>query len=139
MAIVGQSDNSGFVQRADGGEFLALHADGDAAGREDIYTGRFERPLAHECDGVGAVRGRIGVRHGQDAGETTRGRRARAAGNRLFLASTRLTQMDVHVDEAGCNDESLRVDDRYGRIFGPGRAFGDAPIHHHEIGYFIAA
>jgi hypothetical protein len=139
MAVVGERDHAGLVERADGRELLALHADGDAAGGEDVDAGRFERALAHERDGVRAVRGRVGVGHGQDAGEAARRRRARAGGDGFLLAAARFAQVDVHVDEAGRDDEALRVDDGHGGILRRGGAFGDASVDDEEIADFVPA
>jgi hypothetical protein len=114
MAVVGQRDHAGLEERADGRELLAFHADRDAAGGEDIHAGRFVGALAHERNGVGAVRGRIRIRHGQDAGEAAGRRGARAGGDGFLLRAARFAQVDVHVDQAGRDDEALRVDDRHG-------------------------
>ena len=76
-----------------------------------LTRARFCRALTHERDGVGTVRHRRGVGHGEHAGESTCSGGARAAGDRFLLASARLAQMHMHVDEAGRDDSALSAND----------------------------
>ena len=66
----------------------------------------------------GIVVDRIGVRHRTDAGPTAGDRRGRAAGDRLFVLLTRLTQVRVQIDETGRDDQSGCVE--HVRVFGRG-------------------
>ena len=59
------------------------------------------------------VLSRGGVRHGVNGRVASDGRRARPGENRFGILSARLTQVRVHVDEAGQGDETCCVNDAW--------------------------
>ena len=65
---------------------------------------------AHELDDGQRVLRRLGVRHGDDGGETTEGRGPAPGLDRLRFLSTGLAQMDVQVDEAGRDDAAAGIE-----------------------------
>ena len=69
----------------------------------------------------GRVVDRSGVGHGGHRGEPARGGRGRAGGDGLLVALAGLAQVDVHIDETGCNGEAGGVEDLN---IGSGRAVG---------------
>ncbi len=64
----------------------------------------------HLLDDLRGVGDRIGVRHRVHRGEATERRRARAGLHRLGVLTAGLAQVRVQIDEAGQQDQTVRVD-----------------------------
>ena len=113
-AVVGERDDASFLERAVRGELLALHADGDAAGRVNAH-GRGGTGGLDELDGAGVVGDGRGVGHAHHGGETAGGGGLRTGEDGLLVRLAGLAEMDVDVDEAGADDEAAGVD--HARLF----------------------
>ena len=85
MAVVGERDDSGIEKRADGSEFLAFEAFGNSSSAENIHACFARGFFFDPSDRRGAVGRGIGIRHGDDGGESTSRCGACAAGHRLFV------------------------------------------------------
>ena len=108
MPIVGDPDAAGLAERADLGHPLPPRAHRHRADRMDPgepCVGRLADDLLGDAD---MVVDRIGVRHAGRRGESARHRGGHAARDRLLVLLPRLPKVDVHVDEAGTDDESGR-------------------------------
>ena len=110
MAVVGDGDDAGALERAGGRELLALLPDGDAAGRIDVDDGAAFDGVVDVLDGAGVVGDRAGVRHADDGGESAGGGGPRAGLDGLLVRLAGLAQVHVDVDQAGAGDEAAGVD-----------------------------
>ena len=119
-------------------QLLALLAHGDAA----------DRVHPRECRGLAlrldephrslVVDHWVGVGHRTDPGETAGDRRHRSGGDRLAILLPGLAQVNVHVDQPGCHDETLCLDDP-GTI-GSAKIFsraGHLPILQENVGDLV--
>src|SRR5690606_7661183 len=111
VAVVGDRDDAGFGERADRGKGFALHVDGDAAGGQHFYHGIAFDDVFDVLDRAGVARGRRGVGHADDGGETAGGGAVGAGGDVLLVRLTGFTEVNVDVDETGAGDEVGAVDD----------------------------
>ena len=88
---------------------MPLAAFGDGADREDIGiagTGGLE---IDKLGGRLAIESRLSVRHTRDRGDAARQRRCCPGGDRLVLLASRLTEVDMHVDQSGADDFVLGI------------------------------
>ena len=69
VSVVGDGDDAGPLQGADGGEGVALHPRGDAAGRQDLDDRVAADGVEDVLDRARVVRAGARVRHADDRGE----------------------------------------------------------------------
>ncbi len=91
------------------GELLPLAAARGRRHRKHVHQRAALRVL-HPARNGRQVVDRGGVRHGADRGEPARCRRRRAAGDGFLMRLSRLSQMNVRIDESRRDDQSLGVD-----------------------------
>jgi len=111
FAVVGDRDHAGALEGANRRQRLALHADGDAAGRVHPHDGVAGGGVLDELDGAGVVRDRGRVRHANHGGEPAGGGGARPGCNGLLVGLAGLAEVDVDVDQPGAGDEATGVED----------------------------
>ena len=109
-AVVGERDRAALDQPAELGQFLPLAVLGHRADREDVAVAGALGLLDDELGGHARVEGRLGVRHARDRRDAAGDGRGRAGGDGLVLLAARLAQVDVHVDEAGRDDQPGAVE-----------------------------
>ena len=95
--------------RSDGGELFAGAVLGDGADGKDIDDGVALGALHDVAGNGGAVVHRRRVGHAADGSEAAGRSGARSALDGLGVLKARLAQMDMHVDEAGRDDQSRGV------------------------------
>src|SRR5882672_2971211 len=109
MAVVGDGDNAGFFQSADGSKFFARDVLGDRAGDEDIHDALFLRTFVDEGNGSGIVNRRRSVRHAHDGGEPT-ARGSSGSGREVFLRGLAgFSEVDMQINQTGGDNFSLCV------------------------------
>ena len=110
VAVVGEQAHAQGGHLGQGGQLLALPADGDGAG--DAHVARRLGPEAQDLPHHGgAVDGGIGVGHGHHRRVAAQGRGPGPALHRLGLLHARLAQVGVQVDEPGSHDAAPGVED----------------------------
>ena len=107
--VVRDGDRTGGFHLAHFGEFRAVRRFCDRTDRENIGKARTLRLLDHVPRDRGVVIDRIRIRHRTNARPTARNRRRTARRDRFLMLLSRLTQMDVHVDKSGRDDQAARV------------------------------
>jgi len=136
VAVVAEGDGPGSDHAAHFGEFLAFEALGDGADGEDVGVTELGVLSEDEVDGGFAVEGRVGVGHAGDAGESAGGGGAGAAGDGFLFLVSGFAEVDVHVDEAGGDEQAVGVDDGVGAgAIGP--EVGDLAVFEEEVGLFV--
>jgi hypothetical protein len=138
VAVVGDGDDAGAFERADGGEGLALHADGDAAGGENFHDGVAANGVVDVLDGAGVVGDGRRVGHAHDGGEPAGGGGAGAGGDGFLMRLAGLAEVDVDVDEAGAGDEAGGVDFLRGLFLRGGERRGEAAVDDEEVAGGVA-
>jgi hypothetical protein len=108
--VVRERDRAGLGHLAQLRQLLPLEPLRDGAHGEDVRRAGFAGLRVHvdHADRVVAHAARVG--HHGDAREAAGDRRRGARGDRLLVLAPRLAEVDVHVDEAGDDDQPLRVD-----------------------------
>ena len=109
--VIRHGNDACILHLAHFGELSARRVFRDGADWKDVCTGGARGLLNDKASNRGIVINRVRIRHGADrreaAGDGCRG----AAGNRFLVFVPRFAQMDVHVDEAGCDDQAGGVKD----------------------------
>jgi hypothetical protein len=82
------------------------HLLAEQSGRDSANGPNIDKPTSlakapHLLDDTGSVSYRVGIRHGMNAGEATKGGRARAGLDGLGILAARLAQVRMQVDETG--------------------------------------
>ncbi len=109
LAVVGDRDGSGGLQRAEIGERGALAAAGRGRNGKHIDDGA-ALGLTQPLDPLDRIDNRNRIRHGADGSKSARSRSRGAGRNRLFVRLARLAQVHMQIDEAGRNDESAGIE-----------------------------
>ena len=109
-AVVGNGDDARLLHQSDGGKFFAGAVLGDGADGKHVHDGVALGALDDVAGDGGVVVDGRRVGHAADGGESTGGGGARAALDGLGVFEAGLAQMDVHVDEAGRDDQSGGVE-----------------------------
>ena len=139
VAVVGDGDDAGAFERADGSEGLALHAHGDATGRVNVDTGGACGGVLDELDGAGAVGHWGGVGHADHAGEAAGGGGAGAGLDSFLMRLAGLAEVNMNIHQAGGGDEAGGVDAAGLFWVGGGRACDEDAITQEELaGGFVA-
>ena len=136
MAIVTDADAARIAQRRHLGHLLAGGAYRDGANRIDARQVRFGRLPEDLFGNAGVIVHGVRVRHAGDGREAARHRGGGAGRHGLLVRLPRLAQVDVHVDEAGTDNEAGRqVDD--GRTVDRKQIRadrGDDAVRHQDVG-----
>ena len=133
MAVVGDGDDAGFFQAADGREFFAGEIFTDGAGDKNIYHAFPSSAFANQRDRASIVNRRCGVGHTDERGEAATRRCRRAAGDIFFGGLAGLAQMNMQVNQTGRNDFAGDIQRRHagGRrnVFADGGDFASENEH----------
>ena len=111
MAVIGDRHDPGLHQRADGRKFLARQPLRDGSGREHVDTGFLPGTLVDPGNRRWVIRRRTRVGHADNRREPACRRRPGAGLDGFLGRLARLAQVDVQIDEAGCDHEAAGVDD----------------------------
>ena len=87
--------------RTELGHLLAEESGRHSANGPNIDKTTSLAKAPHLLDDTGSVSDRVGIRHGMNAGEATKGGRARARLDGLGILAAGLAQMRMQVDETG--------------------------------------
>ena len=139
-AVVRHGDRAGADHLAEFGETLPPLPDGDGANGIDAGEPGARR-LAHDEPDRGLIVGdRIGVGHGADGAEASRGRGAGARGDRLDVLVAGLPQMDVQVHQPGSDHMAPHVA-HLGAVRGaePGLHRGDLAVLDEDVRRLVEA
>ena len=122
------------------GEVLPLEPHGDGSHGMDIAVASLDPAAPHLLDHTRGVGHRSGVGHRMHGGEAPQCGRRGAAGDRLGILATGLTQMRVQIHEARQHHEAATVDDLVGAARGAARRrqLGDAAVGHGDIDGVLA-
>src|SRR5581483_3951634 len=110
-AVVGERSRSGVGELAHLGELASVLPDRDRGREAHGHLRLLERPRAQAAQDLGRVDDRVGVRHREDRAVAPGRGRGRARGDRLLVLAAGRAQVDVRVDERGCEHEPGPVDD----------------------------
>ena len=110
VAVIGDHDGPLLLHVGDVGQLLAGAALGDTAGGPDRNGRLLAGEGADVADESAAVDRRVGIGHGDDAGETAARSGPSPAPDRFFILASGLAQMHVHVEESGQENFSGAVD-----------------------------
>ena len=99
--VIRDRDNTGVLHRAERCQFFTGAILGDGSDGEDIDGCVLARAFNDVAGDSGVIVHRQRVGHAADGGEASRRRGARSGFDGLGMLDSRLSQMDVHVDEAG--------------------------------------
>ena len=135
VAVVGDGDGAGGFERGEVVECFAFGTAGGCGDGEDADA-RAAFGGEHPAGDFGRVVDGNGVGHGRDGGESACGCCGGAGGDGFFVALAGLAEMDVNVDEAGCDDEAGGVEDfsTVGELeFAGAGDFGDAAVFEQDV------
>ena len=110
LAVVAHGDDSGILHRGDFRERFAFASHRSRADRPHAHARRRRGAFHDSARHRGIVVHRLRVRHAADGRESAARRRARARLDRFGHFLARLAQVAVKIDEAGRDDQALRVE-----------------------------
>ncbi len=109
-AVVGNGDDAGIFHQSNGCEFFARAVLCNGSDGKDVDDGMTLRTFDDVAGDRGIVVYRRRVGHAANGGEASGRGGARSAFDGLGVLKARLAQMNVHIDEAGRDNESRGVD-----------------------------
>ena len=112
-AVVGKSRHQG-GQRRKIGQLLPFSPPGDGPIGHHPHPGTLPDPPELGLQMRRAVGGRVHVGHGADQAVAPPGRRPGARFDGLFIRKTRLSKMDMNINEAGKNETMIPMDGNAG-------------------------
>ena len=116
IAVIGDHDRTLAVHVGYIGQLLSGAAFGDATRCPDRDGRLFAGQGVDKADQAACIDRRIGIGHGNDAGESTTHGGTRAGGYGLLVLASGFAQVNMHIEEAGEKDLARAIDDgRAGR------------------------
>lgn len=110
MSIVGDGDDPGVFERADGCHFLAGEAFGDGPGHKHINRGFIFGFVAYKSHRARLIDRGGGIGHAKDRTETAACGRAGSRGDSLLGRLARFTQVNMEIDQSRADDEAVGFD-----------------------------